>query len=227
MIRTEVGLKCQRCARPAPVPLSARVRAGRVPLALGLAGLATVVIAVAVFLLRPSGPAEPARRPLPPVGAWSNAPDLATVRGTASAVILPDGKVLVAGGGVGAIALAATEVFDPGTGKSTAAAPLNQARRGHRAVVLRDGRVLVAGGIAEGALLAAAEVYDPEKGTWSPTAPMSTARLGHSLSLLGDGRVLVAGGTVPGEDAAAAGQTIAPAASAEIYDPAAGTWASA
>lgn len=227
MLRTEVGLKCQGCAQPAAVPLNARLRAGRAPLALGLAGLATVLVAVLLFVLRSSGPEEPERRALPPVGAWSNLPDLATVRGTASAVVLGDGDVLVAGGGVSAIALAAAEVFNPGTGQSTTVASLNQARRGHRAVVLKDGRVLATGGIAEGALLASAEVYDPVRRAWSPTAPMSTPRLGHSLSLLGDGRVIAIGGTVPAGDAAAAAEAIRPDASAEIYDPAKGTWAPA
>ena len=48
--------------------------------------------------------------------------------------------------------------------------------------------------------------------TWSPTGSMSTARSDHTATLLPDGRVLVSGGY---------GQRLG---SAEIYDPALGTW---
>ena len=225
MLRTEVGLKCPSCAQPAPAQLAARGRTSRLPLVLALAGLAAVVAAGLLLTLNSSPDAEPVGRPLPPVGAWSELPDLTTVRGTAAAVVLRDGKVLVAGGGVGSIALAGAEALDRPGGTWVALASLTQPRRGHRGVVLNDGRVLVAGGIAEGELLASAEVYDPAKGTWAATVPMSTPRLGHSLSLLGDGRVLAAGGTVPGEGTGASAPTIRPAASTEIYDPVKGTWA--
>ena len=225
MFRTGVGLKCQPCSQPATVPLSARVRAKRFPLVLGLAGLAAVVAAAVVFTLTSSGKSGPVRQPLPPLGAWSELPDLASVRGTAAAVVLRDGKVLVAGGGVGSIALGGAEVFDQGSGKWSGVASLTLPRRGHRGVVLNDGRVLIAGGIAEGELLASAEVYEPASGRWVATAPMSMPRLGHSLTLLADGRVLSAGGTVPGGDGVAgSAQTILPSASAEIYDPVAGRW---
>ncbi len=228
MARTEVGLKCQACAQPAPASLAVRAPSRRVPLVLAVAGLAAVVAAGLVFTLISSSPADPVRPPAPPVGAWSELPDLATVRGTAAAVVLADGRVLVAGGGVGSIALGGAEVLDQASGRWAAVASLTRPRRGHRGVVLDDGRVLIAGGIAEGELLASVEVYDPAKGTWAAVAPMSTPRLGHSLSLLGDGRVLAAGGTVPGgEGAAASAQTIRPAASTEVYDPVQGTWAPA
>lgn len=228
MVRTEVGLKCHPCAQPASVASPARLRTQRGPLALALAGVVAVTVAVALFLVRSTEPEPPTRNALPPVGTWSDVPDLATIRGTAAAVVLGDGKVLVSGGGVGAIALATAEVFDPATGQWAPAASLTQPRRGHRAVVLADGRVLVAGGVDNGELLPSTEVYDPATAAWSSTSPMSTPRLGHSLSLLGDGRVLATGGTVPGDDGTAAGgQTIRPVATAEIYDPATGTWAPA
>lgn len=224
MVRTAVGLKCHPCAQPAPVPLAARLRAQRGPLALVVAGLVAVVAAVVLFLLPSSDRGEREARPLPPVGAWSDVTALAAVRGTASAVVLGDGNVLVAGGGVGAIALPAAEVFNASTGDWASVAPLHEPRRGHRAVVLNDGRVLVAGGIAEGSLLASTEVYDPATATWSRTASMSTPRLAHSLSVLADGRVLAAGGTVPPDDGDPAGTPIRPVASVEIYDPKTGAW---
>lgn len=224
-VRTGVGLKCEHCAQPTSVPEAALQRR-RLPLVLALAGAVAVLAALGLFLLRPSGPAEGPAAPLPPVGQWASAPDLTAIRGTTTAVMLEDGRVLAAGGGVGAIPLAAGELFE-GDGW-TRTGGLTQARRGHQAVVLDDGRVLVSGGIAGGELLASAEVYDPAVGTWTPTADMTTPRLGHTLTVLSNGRVLAAGGTaLESGRGTAGGQTIRPEASAEIYDPTAGTWSPA
>src|SRR5439155_24346796 len=85
----------------------------------------------------------------------------------------------------------------------------------HTATGLADGRVLVAGGAASGVgATTAAEIYDPATRAWMAAAPMTTARGGHTATLLPNGRVLVAGGF---------GATRL--ATAEIYDPAANSWA--
>ena len=227
-VRTEVGLKCEDDATPAAIPEKAlaMMRPSRTPLYLGLAGVAVVLILILFLTLSSNDSEDKPAAALPPVGSWTQAPDLATIRGTASAVTLKDGKVLVAGGGVGAIPVAAAELFDPGTGQWRATGALNEARRGHTAVLLNDGRVLVAGGRnADGDPAPTVEVYDPAAGSWATTAPMSKGRIGHTMSLLADGRVLVAGGSTPqGSGAAGGGQTIRPDASAEIYDPASGAW---
>jgi len=55
-------------------------------------------------------------------------------------------------------------------------------------------------------------------GTWSATGSMSVARWDHTATLLPTGRVLVAGGT---DLPTSAGASLA---SAELYDPATGTW---
>ena len=223
LVRTEVGLKCEPCAQPAAPTPSLAPRSRR-PAALAVAGAAALAALAAVLLLRPSGQ-EPAPAPLPPTGRWLDVPDLAAIRGTTAAAVLEDGNVLVAGGGVGAIPLPAAELYDPVAGQWRPAAGLAQARRGHQGVMLRDGRVLVVGGFAQGELLSSAEVYDPATGRWSATGAMSIPRLGHSLTVLADGRVLAPGGTTVGAaEAAGEAQAIRPEASAEIYDPKAGTW---
>lgn len=226
MVRTEVGLRCETCAEPAAAPV-APSRRSRLPVVLTLAGLAVLGVLAVVLLWGGSGGEDDAIPPAP-VGAWSDTPSLATIRGTATASVLPDGRVLAAGGGVGAIALAAAEAYDPAADRWTQAPPPPSARRGHQAVVLDDGRILLAGGLAEGRPLASAEIYDPSTEEWLPTAPMATPRLGHSLTLLPDGRVLAAGGSgLDAEEGAAGGQTLRTAASSEIYDPGTATWASA
>lgn len=90
-------------------------------------------------------------------------------------------------------------------------------RRGHTATLLPNGKVLVAGGVS-GAFLASAEWFDPATGTWTPTGPLGTARVNHTATLLSNGKVLIAGG----ENLRELGAD--PLASAELYDPATGTW---
>src|SRR5437667_12651502 len=98
------------------------------------------------------------------------------------AVLLPRGKVLVAGGtGIdGVTSLSSPEIFDEATGNWTSTGSMNVGRGEFANVVLNDGRVLVVGGITElsesGAAIASAEIYDPVSGTWTLTGSMSTAR---------------------------------------------------
>ena len=227
MVRTEVGLKCEACAEPAAGTVVTDGRASRLPFVLIAAAL-VVLAAVAFVVVGGSDSPDEEIRALPPVGTWSEAPGLSSIRGTTAAAVLDGGRVLAAGGGVGAIALEATEVFDPEAQTWQQVAPMAEARRGHRSVVLEDGRVLVAGGLANGVPLASAEIYDPETNGWSAVAPMSVPRLGHSLTVLSDGRVLAAGGSArESDEAAGGGQTIRTVATSEIFDPATLTWSPA
>ncbi|MBM4301418.1 MAG: hypothetical protein FJ121_07780 [Deltaproteobacteria bacterium] len=84
--------------------------------------------------------------------------DFPRVRHTATR--LPDGKVLVAGGGYSTEGYhwASSELYDPDLGTWSPAASLNQGRFSHTATLLNDGRVLVVGGIYLNAL-ASAELY--------------------------------------------------------------------
>ncbi|MFN2608029.1 MAG: kelch repeat-containing protein [Acidimicrobiales bacterium] len=227
-VRTEVGLKCENDAQP-DVQTPDVVFGGassRRPLFLGLAGLA-VVIVLGIIVLASSGGGGGSSTPttLAAVGTWTSAPDLAAIRGTTSAVVLKDGRVLVAGGSVGQIPLAATEIFDPAAGQWHPAGDLTAPRRGLAAVMLPDGRVLATGGRGEdGDPSAVADIFDPASGKWTATGPMTKGRLGHSLTALADGRVLAVGGTAIGLAPTGGTQSVRPDASAEIFDPATGAW---
>jgi hypothetical protein len=108
-----------------------------------------------------------------------------------------------------------------GSGTWTLTGSLNTARTGHTATLLANGQVLVAGGVnTAGAVLASAELYNPATGTWSLTGSMATARRAHTATLLSNGLVLVAGGAL--STAFNGGAT----ATAELYNPATGTWSS-
>jgi N-acetylneuraminic acid mutarotase len=156
--------------------------------------------------------------------SWTATGSLLEARSNHSATSLLDGRVLVAGGGgSGQIGLLATaELYDPASGSWTATGNMNGVRILHTATRLADGKVLVAGGadsISETSVnaLATAELYDPATGSWTATGPMIEARAHHTATLLADGKVLVAGGS----GSAAGTDSLA---TAELYDPATGTW---
>jgi hypothetical protein len=72
--------------------------------------------------------------------------------------LLPDGKVLFAGGYNGAN-LSSAEVYNPRTGTWSSTGSMATVRFGPTATVLPDGRVLVTGGQGWPGLLASAELY--------------------------------------------------------------------
>jgi len=158
--------------------------------------------------------------------AWDTTGPMTVARANATATMLPNGSVLVAGGkaGIGPAfpVLASAELYDPATGGWSSTGTMNLQRQIATATLLTDGRVLVVGGRpSSGVSTATAELYDPKSGTWSYTGSMSTPRVRHSAALLPDGRVLVTGGL---DDTAPRGQVFLK--SAEVYDPPSGRWSS-
>lgn len=149
-------------------------------------------------------------------GEWTDTAAISEPRSHHSATLLPDGRVLVAGGfgEDGSTGLASAEVFDPDTGTWSTTDALSEARGRHLGVSLDDGRVLVTGGQTgsrPATHRASAEVYDPDTDSWETTGAMGQERANFAGDVLDDGRVLVAGGDPL-------------TATAEVYDPDAGTW---
>ena len=154
----------------------------------------------------------------PDTGVWTVTNSLAIERAGHTANLLPNGQVLVAGGGGITGGLASAELFDPATGIWTTNGALTDGRYYHTATLLANGKVLVAGGLSTNfTLLSSAELYDytinPVTGTWSATGSLANARVHNSATLLTNGQVLVAGG-------AGAGFPLP----SELYNPATGTW---
>jgi N-acetylneuraminic acid mutarotase len=99
-------------------------------------------------------------------------------------------------------------------------APMAEARGFFTATTLEDGRVLVSGGYVQRRVLAGSEIYNPRTDTWMRTGDLQTARSGNGAVLLRDGRVLAAGGLVYDSGGGSTALN-----SAEIFDPATGSWA--
>ena len=161
----------------------------------------------------------------PATGTWTATNAMTTPRTGHTATLLPNGKVLVAGGTGpalvdGVYALKSAELYDPATGKWTPTGEMANKHYMHTATLLPNGMVLVAGG-ENGSALSSAELYNPATGTWTPTGAMTIARDYHTATLLPNGQVLVAGGHT---GYVAAGDRFSSLSSAELYNPATGTW---
>ena len=93
----------------------------------------------------------------PASGAFLPAGHLMTGRAYPFVAVLPDGRVLVGGGGTGAFEpIGTTELFDPTTGGSAPGPDLSEARLQGSATVLLDGSVLLVGGSGAGSVASAA-----------------------------------------------------------------------
>jgi hypothetical protein len=172
----------------------------------------------------------------PPSSAPTASPTFVTTgnmnvpRMDATATLLRDGRVLIAGGSPVHVVpfdevVSSAELYDPATGKFTPTGSMAAARSHAAAILLRDGRVLIAGGYGcldkrqctpgpdtTGANeLASAELYDPATGRFSHTGSMSLGRVDVNALLLPGGSVLIFGG---GDSRV------------EVYDPRAGKFSS-
>jgi hypothetical protein len=165
----------------------------------------------------------------PAAGTFSNTGVMSTARTDHAAVLLNNGKVLIAGGNIpctptlcGTVlnALASAELYDPDTNLFSATGSMTIARFQHTATVLPSGLVVVAGGVTVDAAnsqyvpTASIEIYDPATGTFSAGGTMVVARTAHTATVLNNGQILFTGGI---------GMAGGPMKSAELYTPGAHT----
>ena len=101
---------------------------------------------------------------------------MSVARSDATATLLNNGMVLIAGGMASGNYLSEAELYNPASGTFTVTGSLNAARELHSATLLNNGMVLIAGGYNASGFLGSAELYNPATGTFTVTGSMSTPR---------------------------------------------------
>jgi len=134
-------------------------------------------------------------------GTFTKTGNLTAARSGATATLLGDGTVLIAGGSGDTPA----ELYSREAKRFDATGSMTLARTGATATLLQDGRVLIVGGSADDS----AELYTPNTGEFTKTGKLTVARSGATATLLDNGNVLIAGGDNDGTTLT----------SAEIYTP--------
>jgi len=155
----------------------------------------------------------------PVTGTWQTTGPLNGRRSNHTATLLPNGKVLIAGGYDFNDALSTAELYDPATETWTPTSPLPTAPGVGSATLLPNAKVLVVKGFAPKdpgpGYDPVGQLCDPDTGHWTVTPPPTVGGQYHSETLLADGKILVAGGYAPGA---------VYLVDAELYDPLTGVW---
>jgi Kelch motif len=151
-------------------------------------------------------------------GTVSEIAAMRIARASHTSTLLPNGKVLIAGGFAGSGGeynpYRTAELYDPKSGTFESVGEMSIGRSGHTATLLKNGKVLIVGGwTGRYDLRGSTEIYDPAANTFTPTGNLVIERAGNTATLLVDGRVIIAGGEDRQENKIA---------SAEIYDPSTG-----
>lgn len=139
----------------------------------------------------------------PNTGTFTPAGTMASARYGAMAQLLPNGKVLIAGGFGPSGLLAEAELFDPsvagvagGVSPWQATGAMATARSGASIALTNSGEVVVAGGTGDGPqVLQSSEIYDPQSGAWTAGARLQRAATYASALAMQDGaQIVIPGG---------------------------------
>jgi len=145
-------------------------------------------------------------------GKWANAGFMNTSRYHHTATLLPNGKVLVAGGFTAnsSTGLTSAELFDPATKTWTYTGSMIEPHAFQATTLLPNGKVLEEPSLDSNNFYTTnVEIYDPTTGSWAYAPPMIVTHSLHTATLLPNGKMLTAGG---------AGNTT------ELYNPAGQVW---
>ena len=141
---------------------------------------------------------------------WAATTPMSTARSQASATLLSNGRVLVAGGIASGAVRSSCEIYNPTNASWASTGSLATGRYEHAAVRLSNGDVLaVAGKGTNGIQLRTVERWNATSKTWATVTSLAVEHEGLTATVLTDGRVLVVGGT---------------STTCEIFNPTTATW---
>ncbi|MHB1496508.1 MAG: kelch repeat-containing protein [Acidimicrobiales bacterium] len=161
----------------------------------------------------------------PATGFWAPTAPMPVAVTDATATLLGNGEVLVAGGLTGTagalVPTAASQLFDPATDQWSMTGALQLATFDASAVWSTSGEVLYAGGLTStlpaATAVPAAEIYNVNNHSWNFTpSALPTGVAGAQIAALTNGDVLVAGGET--------GPSGTTSNAAEIYQTSPNTW---
>ena len=130
----------------------------------------------------------------PASGTWTVTGSLSIARRSSTATLLPNGKVLVAGGDDGTTVLSSAELYDPASGAWTPTGSLITPRSSHSATLLPNGKVLMEGGYDGSNTLSSAELYV------GPSAPPTLLNIATRMRVLTGDKVLIGGFIITGTE---------------------------
>jgi uncharacterized protein (TIGR03437 family) len=136
-----------------------------------------------------------------------------------NAVMLPDGRLIVADYGLGLLSLYDATTDSPAL---LVQLPISGVAKDSTPTLLANGKVLLSGGACAATCKASdgAYIFDPQNGVLQATGLLLTPRFGHTSSILPGGHVLVNGGWGPDYD----GLGFPCANDAEEYNPTTGAF---
>lgn len=148
----------------------------------------------------------------PKTNSWTTVAPMKMPRDQHTATLLPDGKVLAAGGtsdGINANPVGPAEIYSPKSNTWTLVGNMKQPRFDQMAILLNSGRVLICGGTPDVETnLSSCELYNPATRQFTLTGDMGVGRRYSALVTLASGDIMTDGDN----------------AGAEIYNVSTGTW---
>jgi mono/diheme cytochrome c family protein len=132
--------------------------------------------------------------------SWSPTGSMNVARRSATQTLLPDGQVLICGGGDSVstgsqMPIQSCETYDASTGMFTIVGDMTTPRTAHSVNLLHDGTALITGGSngqGTGSPTNLAEIYDPSDDSFTAVGPSNFPHLAQTGANLRDGRVLLA-----------------------------------
>jgi WD40 repeat protein len=132
----------------------------------------------------------------PSTGTFTPTENMHAKRYGHAATLLPNGKVLIAGGLLNTSSdhgIASAELYDPSTGTFTLISDMRFPQFAPTASLLPNGKVLIASGPDVDGIFRLFQIYDPDSQSF--TSSRDTAALyWHTATLFPNGNVLLAGG---------------------------------